>query len=93
MLSEVKEIVQVAQSLKLLKTRLELIFDFTRPYAITYDSHKIKIPQLTLYHFIGNRNWQSPDCLYAASLLSQKLKDPETQNRNKWILDNHLTDK
>ena len=56
MLSEVKEIAQVAQSIKLLKTRVELIFDFTRPFAITYDSHKIKIPQLTLYHFIGNRN-------------------------------------
>ena len=52
MLSEVKEIAQVAKSPKLLKTRLELIFDF----AITYDGHKIKIPQLTLYHFIGNRN-------------------------------------
>ena len=89
MLSEVKEIAQVAKSPKLLKTRLELIFDF----AITYDGHKIKIPQLTLYHFIGNRNWQSPDCIYAASLLSQKLKDPESQDRNKWILDNHLADK
>ena len=77
MFSEVAEIALVAARLgqfqKLLKTRVILILNFTRPHAITYTNVIMSLTYLTLKeNIIKNFPWIWEICLNSADLIEKE---------------------